>query len=214
MDSTSLQDRIQWGMNVAARLTGTRADAYRPASASNPLLTQNRYLRLNVTFTSTNGDLEHAVGYGHALWHGIFDAAYTQTGDYLVRADGTWFIAAQQPLMPILCVQTNRVVSFSRPAAQVSTGVNDYGGVTANTLMPLLDQWPASVITASTAGRPDAGLPGDASVAYSTVLLPALPGVVLRAADLMSDDLNQTAVISAAELSVLGWRLTVKQVTT
>lgn len=214
MDSASLQDRIQWGMNIAARLTGTRADAYRPTSASNPLLTANRYLRLNATFASTSGRLESAVGYGAALWHGIFDAAYTQAGDYLVRADGTWFIAAQQPLMPILCVRTNRVVSFSRPAAQVSTGVNEYGGVTAKNLTPLLDQWPASVITTSTAGRPDAGLPGDASVPYSTVLLPAIPGVVLRVSDLMSDDLDRTAVIAAAELSDLGWRLTVKQVTT
>lgn len=214
MDATSLQDRIHWAMNVAARLTGSRADAYRPSGASNPLSAQNRYVRLNATFTSIRGGQAQAVGYGTALWHGILDAAYTQAGDYLVRDDGVWFIAAQQRLLPVLCVQTNRVVSFSRPAAQGTTGINAYGGVTAESLVPLLEQWPASVITASTAGRPDAGLPSDASVPYSTVLMPAYAGVTLRVADLMSDDLGRTAAISAAELSDLGWRLTVKQVTT
>lgn len=214
MDGASLQDRIYWGLNVAARLTGTRADAYRPSSASNPLVAQNRYLRLNTTFTSIDRRIARAVGYGNALWYGIFDAAYTQPGDYLVRADGIWFVAAQQPLLPVLCVQTNRLVTFNRPAAQNATGVNAYGGITATSLTPLLEQWPASVITASTAGRPDAGLPSDTSVPYSTVLLPAFPGVTLRVADLMSDELGRTAVVAAAELTELGWRLTVKQVTT
>lgn len=201
-------------MNNAARLTGAQTEAYRPTGPSDPLLPQNRYLRLNATFTSVGSHLGNAVGYGTALWNGIFDAAYTQPGDYLVRNDGIWFIAAQQPLLPVLCVLTDRVVSFSRPAAQVNTGVNEYGGITAASLTPLLENWPASVITGSTGGRPDAGLPSDGSVPYSTVLLPAIPGVTLRVADLMSDDLGRSATIAAAELSALGWRLTVKQVTT
>ena len=71
------------------------------------------------------------LSYGDALWCGIFDAAYTHPGDYLVQHDATWFIATQQRLLPVLCVQTNRVISFARPAAQAATGVNTYGGVTA-----------------------------------------------------------------------------------
>ena len=50
----------------------------------------------------------------------------------------TWFVASQQRLLPVLCVQTNRVVSFWRPAAPANTGVNNYGGVTAETNTPLL----------------------------------------------------------------------------
>ena len=214
MDAASLQDRIHWGMNVAARSIGAQADAYRPRGVSDPLATQNRFVRLYAAFTGLRGGFAHATPYGNALWYGIFDAAYTCPGDYLVRDDGTWFIAAQQPLLPVLCVQTNRVVTFSRPAAQGAAGVNTYGGVTAENLEPLLERWPASVITASTAGRPDAGLPGDASVACWTVLLPAVVGVTLRIADLMSDDIGRNAVVSSAELSDLGWRLIVRQATT
>lgn len=214
MDATTLQDRIHWGLNLAARSTGARTEAFRPRTASDPLSPQNRYLRLKATFTGLDGRLAHAPGYGSALWYGIFDAAYTQPGDYLVRSDGTWFIAAQQSLLPVLCVRTNHQVTFSRPPAHSATGVNGYGGVTAANLVPLLERWPARVITASGAGRPSANLPGDASVGGATVLLPAFAGVTLRVADLMSDDLGRSAVVSSAELSDLGWRLTVKQATT
>lgn len=214
MDARRLQDRAYWGMNVAARSIGARVDAYRPSGSADPLSARNRFLRLHAAFTAPRGEFKHTPAYGSALWYGIFDAAYTRPGDYLVREDATWFIAAQQQLLPVLCVQTNRIVTFSRPATQSSTGVNGYGGITAATLEPLIEQWPASVLTASTAGRPNAGLPSDASVPYWTVLLPPVPGVTLRVADLMADDLGFNAVVSAAELTDLGWRLTVKQATT
>ena len=45
-------------------------------------------------------------------------------------------------------------------------------------------------------------------------MMPAIPDVILRPSDLMADDLGRNAVVSAAELTDLGWRLTVKQVTT
>ena len=37
-----------------------------------------------------------------------------------------WFIASQDPLLPVLCVRCNRVVSFSRPVASDTTGVIEY----------------------------------------------------------------------------------------
>jgi hypothetical protein len=46
------------------------------------------------------------------------------------------------------------------------------------------------------------------------VLLPAQPDVVLLVADLMTDDLGRNAVVSSAELTNLGWRLSVKQAAT
>ncbi len=148
------------------------------------------------------------------MWYGIFDAAYTRPGDYLVQAATVWFIAAQQRLLPVLCVQTNRVVSFSRPAAPSNTGVNSYGGITTDTNQPLLTNWPASVLGVAGRGHPAAELPSDGSMPYWTVLLPAVPGVTLLPSDLMADDLGRNAVVAAAELTDLGWRLTVKQATT
>lgn len=215
MDAVRLEDRVRWGLNVAARRVGVSTDAYRPVGPADPLALTNRFLRLHVAFMSVRGGFARANFYGNSLWYGIFDAAYTQPGDYLVQDEGTWFIASQHRLLPVLCVRADRVVSFNRPKTPSTTGASTYGGITAANVTPLMINWPASVVTASNGGRPLVNLPSDNStVPYWTVLLPVSPEVVLRPTDLMSDDLGRNAVVMAAELSELGWRLTVKQVTT
>ena len=89
MDPARLEDRIRWGLNVAARATGTTTSAYRPRGAENPLAPQNKYLRLPAAFSGLDGKFARPNGYGNALWYGIFDAAYTCAGDYLVQQDAT-----------------------------------------------------------------------------------------------------------------------------
>ena len=207
MEPTELQDRIHRGLNAAARAIGTDTDAYRPSGFSEPLDRQNRFLRLRAAFTARDGRFAHPNAYGDANWYRIFDAAYTRPGDYLVQADKVWFIAAQQRLLPVLCVQTNRIVSFSRPAAPCSTGVNTYGGAVPATNEAMLTHWPASVIGVAGRGHPSADLPSDSSIPYWTVLLPVITGVVLLPADLMTDDLGRNAVVTGAELTDLGWRI-------
>jgi hypothetical protein len=214
MDSEALQDRIHLGLNTAARAVGIATDAYRPSGFTEPLAAANRFLRLRAAFTARDGRFAHPNAYGDALWYGVFDAAYTRPGDYLVQAGATWFIAAQQRLVPVLCVQANRIVSLWRPAAPPNTGVNAYGGVITETNEALLTNWPASILGAAGRGHPNPDLPGDSSIPYWTILLPAIPGVILLPSDLLTDDLGRNAVVSAAELTDLGWRITAKQATT
>jgi hypothetical protein len=214
MDAERLADRIRWGMNVAARATGAMTSAYRPDGAEHPVSERNRFLRLLAAFASLDGKFNRSNAYGNALWRGIFDSSYTRPGDYLVQQHSTWFIAAQPKLLPVLCVRANRTISFARPTTQTSTGASSYGGVTASNLTPLITNWPASVLVATREARSMAKLPGDTSVSYWTVLLPSCPGVVLRTADLMSDDLGRSGVIATTELTDLGWRLAVRQATT
>jgi hypothetical protein len=211
MDFDRIQDRIFWGQGAAARSLGATADAYRPRGPSDPISVTNRFLRLHAAFSTPHGNFLRANPYGSVLWYGHFDGKYTQPGDYLLQKDKIYFIAAQQNLLPILCVQTNRWLTIARSAtAPLSDG---YGGMTTATNVPLLTNWPASVIGAAGAGHPDAGLPTDGTVPYWTVLLPASDSIVLSPSDLVSDDLGRNAVISASELTSLGWRLTVKQAT-
>jgi hypothetical protein len=54
-------------------------------------------------------------------------------------------------------------------------------------------------------------LPGDVRDAWWAILLPFVPGVVLRSGDLISDDLSRRYIISSAELTDLGWRITCQQ---
>lgn len=219
MEQSHLQDRISWGLNITARHIGRQTDVYRPAGSADPLSPIHRILRIHAGFSAPDGKFIRPSGYGNPIWHGVFDSAYTRPGDFLVQDADVWFIAAQQNLLPTLCVQTNRIVSVVRPAAPSSTGLNGYGGISLDTATAVISNYPASVLGDSGAGQPAASLPTDTSVGIWAVLLPTLSeqdgsSVILRPADLMMDDLGRTAVISGAELTDLGWRLTVKQATT
>jgi hypothetical protein len=214
MSLDHIQDRIRWGMNVAARNIGTTTDAYRPTDVSAPTAPRNRYLRFHAAFSAPDNRFLKPSGYGSAIWHGVFDAAYTKVGDYLIQKGNIWFIAAQQDLLPVLCVKADRVVSFSRSDAPASAGVNTYSGVTTATNTPLLTDWPASILGVGGSGTPSANLPSDGSVPYWTVLLPAFGEVVMLPGDLMQDDLGRDATVAAAELTALGWRITVQQSST
>ena len=205
-----LQDRIDKGLGAAARHIGDQYDAFRPATAANPLAAENRYLRLPATFTDENLTFRRPTGYGRAAWSGIFDRAYTKPGDYLSGPAGIFFIAAQQSLLPALCVLTNRTISTARPAAPTAPGINAYGGLLATTATPILTSWPASVLFAG-AGSPGE-LPGDASTPTWTILLPAVP-LPLLSADMITDDIGRSYVIGSAEQTSLGWRILAKQAT-
>lgn len=169
---------------------------------------------MHAAFTARRGGVLNTNPYGDSLWHGIFDAAYTRTGDYLVQPDRTMFIATQQGVSQPLCIQTNRCVTISRAVPPGFLGANEYGGVIADNALVLLENWPASVLGVNDAGNPTAGLPSDVSVPYWTVLMPAWPGVILKTGDFFSDDLGRSAVIAASELTEMGWRLAVKQAST
>ncbi|HEX3350138.1 MAG TPA: hypothetical protein VHS58_18770 [Acetobacteraceae bacterium] len=214
MDGVQLQDLIRRGNGRAAVIAGDWCDAYRPRGVSKPLARINRFIKLPAVFTRPGG--RASLGYGEPVWAGVFDAAYTKPGDYLVRAGDnvTWFVAAQEKLLPVVCVRTNRVVGFARPGAPSAAGVNSYGGVSAATAVLLCAGWPASVLTSGTRGVDSAQLPADGKPGAWTVLLPTIAGVVFAPGDLMTDDLGRTGVISTAELSALGWRLLVRQTTT
>lgn len=211
MDQRALKDRIRWGWNVAARVTGAMTDLYRPGGPSGPLAPGNRVLRLTAAFQALRGTQLDTNRHGEPLWRGIFDAAYTKNGDYLVQPTGTWFIASQEGIANPLCVQTNRQISLFRPNAPVSVGTGAYGGFIAGDSTMLMEGWPASVLGISGSGYPAIGLPADTSVSAWTILMPNWPGVSLQPGDMMSDDLGRVGRLVSTELTHLGWRLTVRQ---
>ena len=211
MRSHHLQDRIARGLGSAARHIGHQYDAYRPAGAHRPLAPENRYLRLPASFSDENLSYRRPVAYGRAIWAGVFDSAYTKPGDFLLGPGGTFFIAAQQSLLPALCVLTNHTIMIARPAAPTAPGVNAYGGLVTATAVPVLTGWPASILFAGSGSPGD--LPGDANTPTWTVLLPSTPAA-LRSADLITDDAGNSYVIGSAEATALGWRILAKQATT
>ena len=214
MDQARFNDRIHWGMNIAARYIGASTDLYRPNGAMAPLNPVNRVLRLHAAFKPHRGAASRANSFGEPMWYGIFDAAYTKAGDYLVTPDRILFIASQQSNGEPLCVQTNRRVTLTRALPPGTIGTGSYSGVIRGNTNVLLADWPASVLGVSSAGVPAAGLPTDISVSIWTILMPAWPGIAIQPTDFVIDDLGRGAVIMGTELTELGWRLTAKQAST
>jgi hypothetical protein len=222
MREDRLVDVIQRSLGRAAHAVGSWCDAYRAAGKDHPLAVANRFMKLQAAFSPPDAGFARPVGYGQAVWWGLYDAAYTRVGDFLVRPasapgqtdGGVWFVAAQQPMLPVLCVRATRVVDFARPAAAASAGLNGYGGVTAQNTQDLALGWPASVLASGSGGVGGADLPSGAPPGNWDVLLPAIPGIGLRNGDVMRDDLGRSGVVSSAEKTDLGWRLLVKQAST
>jgi hypothetical protein len=214
MDGRKLLDRVNFGLGRSARYIGQWADAFRPAGAFTPLDKQNRYVRLPATFLPVSGSDTRVNTYGEPLWQGIFDASYTQEGDYIVLGSRVFFIASQDPLLPVLCVNANRTISLARPNTQVNTAANPYGGYTSSGNSILMANWPASVLAENKTGVSSGGLPINVGVPYWNILIPSVFGIILSPGDLVTDDLGRTAVVTGSELTKLGWRINAKLATT
>jgi hypothetical protein len=217
MDAARLNDRVARGMGQAAVHLGEIYEAFRPRDPVAPLAPSNRLLCLNAAFHSEDKDWNRSARYDQPLWFAVYDTAYTRPGDYLVGPAGTFFIAAQPPLLPTVCVLTNRVVTFTRADGARMPGSNGYGGVQHREETLLLASWPASVLMASAGSRSAGALPGEPGPASWIVRLPVLDAAEdgeLRQDDLMIDETGTRAIISAVERTGLGWRLTVTQAIT
>lgn len=137
-------------------------------------------------------------------------------GDYLVRqTDGAvWFVAAQQPLLPILCVDCPRKIYIQRqPDATVSEGVGTYSALTdlENVLGTPDYLWPASILIG---GRVEAstGLPAGVREAAWSILLPISAPLKVQSSDILTDDNGRRFAVQSAESSDLGWRLLATEV--
>ncbi len=123
---------------------------------------------------------------------------------------GKFFVASQNPLLPVLCVKANRIISIVRPNMQTNTAGNTYGGYTSGSSETLMEGWPASVLGENRSSASETDLPTDQTIPYWNILLPAIARIILSPGDLITDDLNRTAVIAGSELTDLGWRISAK----
>ena len=217
MDGPTLQAKIYQGYAKAAQRLGLACSQYRPTSALSSAIAAGNLVRtLQASFNAKDFAYGKAQDYGKATWYCLADGTQLAPSDYLVRPDGVpFFIAAQQPLLPILAVECNRVVNVLRPQQQAGVGAQGYGGDTVALETPLVTGFPASVLAGSKSDRALVNLPGDVRNPAWNVLLPELPGdVFLRIEDVITDDQAKRYVISSAELTELGWRINAVQAET
>jgi len=209
MDGTKLQSKIYIGYGKAAKRIGFDYQQFRATSASNPLSTTALQV-LPVSFT-TNFSYSAPNKYGKADWLGLFDAREFAVGDFLVGRQGTFFIAAMQDTLPILCVQANRTVDVLRVGMDPGVGLGGWAGDRRAGEVAIMQGWPASVLQGTKGETNEAKLPQDVKTPWWSILMPAWPGVVFRTSDIIRDELDRKYVISSAELTDMGWRITAMQ---
>ncbi|WP_395454777.1 hypothetical protein ACHMW5_13715 [Azospirillum melinis] len=197
MDGVRAQSKIYRGMGKAAQRIGLPFDVYRPSDATDPLATGNKVVTALPAHFTSDGGYTKPNTYGAATWQLMADGAQVVVGDYLTGQGGPYFIAAKQPLLPILAVGCNRTVSLTQ------------GGTS-----PVAVSWPASVLQAGSRGaNGDEYIPGAPPNPSWRMLLPAVPGLTFDVADLVTDDLLRSYFVDSAELTDLGWRITMHQAT-
>lgn len=219
MDSARLQGILGRGYAIAARQIGQTYDVYRPSGAVDPISDPNKLDPMTAAFTPHSGggfQFDKPSDYSNPLFHGLFDTRITQVGDYFVNsAVGTYFIASMDPTFPTLCVQCSRTVSISRPHGATEVGLNSYGGNVVATEVPVMTNWPASLLETGKGRQKQTGdLPGDVGSGGWTLLLPLVPGILLRDSDIMVDDLDRRYVLGTCELQSYGWRCKAMQMVT
>lgn len=213
MDSATLQKRIYNGYAQAAKRIGPNYDVFRPASAVNPLQA-TKALTLPASFNAEDMKYGKPQKYGKATWYVLIDGTRVQVGDFLKGPGGTFAIVAMQQTLPILVIECNRVATIVRPQQLAGVGAIGYGGDTDANETPLMQGWPLSILQGTKGEKEGQVLPGDTRSPWWAMLLTAFAGVTLRSGDIVKDDLARRYVISSAELTELGWRLTAMQAQT
>lgn len=207
MDGAGLQDRYSRGLGAAARVFGMPHDLFRPHGVADPLLTERWVLRLPAAFDGGDPGYRRPRGYERAL-RGMFDVDCTRVGDYLVGPRGVLFIASAPSLARPLCVLTTAVLTVLRAEGPEVPGLNGYGGVREPRLRVVLSGWPAEVSSGSDGAK--GSVPGDGGLPGWRVLLPLTP-VPIQGSDVLQDAAGERFVVRTAELSELGWRLSVRR---
>jgi hypothetical protein len=212
VNGAQVQANIYKGYARAAAQIGVSHAVFRPSSPRNPLTSANQVATLPASFNLEDG-YERPNKYGNGVWRAIVDGTQLRVGDYLVGLQ-TWFIAGLEALLPIVAIQCNRTLNFVRPAQVSGAGAVGYGGDTQAAEMPLMTGWPASVLDGGKSEANEVRLPGDTHNPSWAILVPAIAGVTLRVADVAIDDQTRRLVLTSAELTEFGWRLSAVQAET
>lgn len=225
MDGPTLQGKVYGGYAKSALRVGLPYAIYRPTAAASPLAGGNLIATIDAAFTvhsSGNFNFSKPRDYEKPTFHALLDGTQTEVGDFLVGASAPspFFIAAMDPLVPILAVLCNRVISVATPGPSgFSPGytpgayAGTVGAPSATNEVPFLTGWPASILQGARSVA-DKMLPGDVGRGMWTILLSAYPDVSVSSGDIIADDLGNRYVVRTAELSSLGWRLAAQQAQT
>lgn len=206
-----IQSAIDYGYGVAAEVLAPPYAHYRPVGTGTPIAPENQIGALPASFSTDDYRYKRAPAHGKPIFSTLIDRSQIALGDYLVGPEGTFFIAGMRALLPVISIECNALVSFSRPGRQdVGVGSVDNGSADPGPGRPLFEGWPASMLQGTKGEKSSSGLVRDSRNPWFVVLLPFVDGVDIRTDDEMTDDRGQRFIVSSTELGPMGWRLSIE----
>ena len=215
VSQATVQSKVLTGFSKAASVLGVPCQWYRPSDATAPIVPANLLGTAQVLF-DTSPELNQGIPRKRDKpeeWYAATGTAGVTIGDYLVTPLAeTYFITTIDPFRPYRAVLCNRMVTITNPASMPLQGLNlGYGGDLAATETPVITGWPASLIKGPRGDSGDLKLPGDVKLPWEDMLLPVLPGVLLRNDMIVTYNdgaKSYRLIMSLVELTSLGYRAT------
>lgn len=208
MDAATLQNRIYKGYDKAAQRIGINFTIYRASTAINPLDPANAHGSIMASF-NVSWSYERANKYGNAVWQLVADGTLLQPYDYLKSTDQTYFVAGMQLTLPMLAVSCNQTVTIKRQTGPTGVGYQGYSGYDDTTAQTIYQNCPASYLQGTRGTQSDVNLPTDVKMPWFIVLIPYLGNQTIQTGDFLQNSNGINHIISSAELTDLGWRLTI-----
>lgn len=197
MNQLDVQNRINAGLAVAARVLGQPFNAFRPldvfAQLSGPPWTV-----MGVIDRDPDRMLRAPAGYGDVTRYFLGDASSLRAGDILVNESHTYFVAGIEGFSAPMVVDCNASVSIADLQQSAA-----YGGSVESVIA---DGWPASLRLSGLAGDRLTGLRDSPGEAIFSLLLPLLPGLALRSGMRVLDGQGQHLQLTGVESTALGYR--------
>jgi len=212
MRQREVQAKIGRAAGIVADHLGDVCELYRARGGARPVGDACRVGSKLIYFAVATSQPADLARFGGGAWLATLDGSDVSVGDYFVGPVGVFFVVACEPLKPVLCVKTTRTVSIFRTMGSMAAGVGSYSGVQRSSMMPLLIEWPVSVLTQAPGATDYAGLPNAGTSSRTTILLPRLANDLPtpRPGDLAYDDQGFAYSVESSEQSDFGCRLSMR----
>jgi hypothetical protein len=214
---TRVQGKVFKGYAKAASELGASYNVYRSTTGLTPIAIGNLVATVPVS-ASVEWTYLKANKYGNCVWQLLIDGRIVKVGDYLVETStinsilpSTFFVMAKQELLPMLGVKCDRTVTITEPNINMSKGPTEYGGYTKDDVTTVMQACPCAFLTAGKGEEAVAKLPTDAKLPMFFCFLPFLGSVQIKTGHIITDQTNTDYIVTANELTELGWRLSIRK---
>jgi hypothetical protein len=208
MNGALLQSKIAYGLQRAASAIGSMHTQYRPGEViNNPISPVYALGQIPCAFT-LNGGMKPGswvaqTQQNQLFWQIIAPVAQLQVGDYLV-GQNTYCVVGLDALMIPLALRCTQTLTFSRQPKNTAAGLQSYSALAAPAPVVYAQGIPGAMNIKKETGRPQADLPGDASLRAFYVCNFYLPDGLVQHRDIVTDENGLRYQVVSVSSGLLG----------